>query len=111
MSMSTSILRPVVMPPELIGHPAPCDLFNASGVLLLRAGALIVHGRRDPSQPLRFLCPAAFAARISHAHPARELTRIAATLADDLVGALDPGRFLLRGRQRRVRRDDAGNGT
>lgn len=82
MSMSTSILRPVVMPPELIGHPAPCDLFNASGVLLLRAGALIVHGRRDPSQPLRFLCPAAFAARISHAHPARELSRIAATLAD-----------------------------
>lgn len=32
-------------------------------------------------------------------------------LADDLVGALDPGRFLLRGRQRRVRRDDAGYGT
>lgn len=79
---STSILRPVVIPPELIGQPAPCDLFNANGVLLLRAGALIAHGRQDPSQPLRFHCPVAFAARISHANPTRELSRIAGVLAD-----------------------------
>ncbi|WP_300451602.1 HD domain-containing phosphohydrolase [Accumulibacter sp.] len=81
MSM-TSILRPVVMPPELIGQAAPCDLFNASGVLMLRAGARIGHGRQDPSEPLRFHCPASFAARICHVNPARELSRIALALGD-----------------------------
>jgi len=78
--MSTSILRPVVMPAELVGQPAPCDLYNANGVLLLRAGALISRSRRDPSQPLRFHCPAPFAARLSHAQPSRELAGIAAGL-------------------------------
>ena len=80
--MSTAILRPVLMPSELIGQPAPCDLFSAGGVLLLRAGALIAPGRHDPTQPLRFHCPAAFAASLSHADPGRELSRIATGLGE-----------------------------
>lgn len=79
--MSTLILRPVVMPAELIGQPAPCDLYNANGVLLLRAGALISRGRRDPAQPLRFHCPAPYAARLSHAQPSVELAAIATQLS------------------------------
>lgn len=72
-----SILRPVLLPTDLVGRPAPCDLFSAGGLLLLRAGSPIIDGREDPSQPLRFHCPAPFAARICHANPTRDLVHIA----------------------------------
>nr|MBL8457096.1 hypothetical protein [Zoogloeaceae bacterium] len=41
--MLDSILRPVAVPPGLLGQPAPCDFFDVRGTLLLREGATINH--------------------------------------------------------------------
>ena len=76
-----ALLRPVVLPPELIGRRAPCDLFNALGVLLVRADAVIAFSVRHPFRPTRVFCPAKLAARISDVNPIAQLGRIGQALA------------------------------
>lgn len=75
-------LRPVVLPPELLGQRAPCDLYNALGVLLVRAEAIIGFSVRHPLRPTRVFCSARHAARISDFDPLAELGRIGQTLAE-----------------------------
>ncbi len=77
-----SILRPVMLPPELVGQAAPCDLFNARGLLLVRAGSLITvrAGAASPT-PMRVFCRAEAAATISDLDPLVELDRIGRKLA------------------------------
>lgn len=75
------MLRPVLLPPDLIGQRAPCDLFNALGVLLVRAGAVIGFSLRHPFRPTRVYCPADQAARISDVNPVVRLGQVGTTLA------------------------------
>ncbi len=76
-----SMLRPVILPEELIGKRAPCDLFNARGMLLVNAGSLITLGVRRPFRPTRVFCVAAQASRISDVNPIVELARANSELA------------------------------
>jgi hypothetical protein len=75
-----SMLRPVILPPELIGQRAPCDLFNARGILLAIAGSVISLDARSPLRPTCVFCPADEAAKISHVNPVSELARIQLSL-------------------------------
>lgn len=84
--MLDTLLRPVALPPHLLGGPAPCDFFNARGTLLLRAGATI--GATGGSR--RFFCPARHANRISPVNPLAGLDSIAHRL-ESLVDALEGG--------------------
>lgn len=77
-----ALLRPVVLPPDLIGKRAPCDLFNALGVLLVKADSVIAFSIRSPYRPTRVFCPAGLAARISDVDPIARLGRIGKALAD-----------------------------
>jgi HD-GYP domain-containing protein (c-di-GMP phosphodiesterase class II) len=76
------MLRPVVLPPDLIGKRAPCDLFNARGVLLVNADSVIGFSVRNPFRPTRVFCPADRAACISDANPIFQLTKIGKTFAE-----------------------------
>ena len=75
------IHRPVILPHELIGHRAPCDIFSARGTLMVKGGAVIPLRIQDPLQPLRIFCQAKEADRISDLDPFRELKRVSLSLS------------------------------
>ncbi|MBR0565528.1 HD domain-containing protein [Azoarcus sp. L1K30] len=85
--MVDSILRPVALPPGLIGQPAPCDLFDVRGTLLLREGVeispLMIAGYGER----RLYCRATQAMRVSDAEPLKVLRDIGNALAmlDELL--------------------------
>ncbi len=81
------ILRPVVLPAELMGKPAPCDLFNARGMLLVKSGTSIAPTlainvfARHPAQPIRVFCRDAQAHLVSDFNPIEELLEIGSRLS------------------------------
>lgn len=79
--MLDSILRPVSLPRRLLGAPAPCDLFNEKGTLLLRSGAPIPPHVEATHRLGRLYCRASQAAHISTADPISDLCELAAQLA------------------------------
>ena len=76
-----TLLRPVVLPVDLIGKFAPCDLFNARGVLLVSTDSVIGFSVRNPFRPTRVFCQADKAGRISEFNPFAELGQISKNLA------------------------------
>lgn len=76
------MLRPVVLPSDLLGHPTPCDIFNDRGVLWIKAGGTIPLSANDPSYSRRFFCRATEAGQISFLNPILELRRSANALSD-----------------------------
>ncbi len=76
------MLRPVVLPHDLIGHCTPCDIFNVHGAVWLKAGSTVPLSASDPSYSGRFFCRAAEAGQISHLDPIRGLQRVATGMAD-----------------------------
>jgi len=74
-------LRQVVLPPDLIGKAAPCDIFNARGALLVRQGAVISASVANPFGPTRVFCPSTQADRISNVNPIHELQLIGQSMA------------------------------
>lgn len=76
--MTELILRPVVMPHHLIGHPAPCDFFDAKGTLLLKMGSPISMGA---AQRCKFFCEADQADHISPGNPVAQLHKVGKTLS------------------------------
>ena len=75
------ILRPIELPQELLGKNAPCDLFNARGVLLIKAGAPIPAPAHDPLWPTRLFCTAEQAQMLSDADPALILPQVGVHLS------------------------------
>jgi HD-GYP domain-containing protein (c-di-GMP phosphodiesterase class II) len=75
------IHRPVVLPQELSGQRAPCDIFSARGTLMVKGGSVIPLRLQDPLQPLRIFCEAKEADRISDLDPFRELKRVSVALS------------------------------
>lgn len=75
------IQRPIELPLELLGQCAPCDLFNARGVLLIKAGAPIPALVHDPLWPVRLFCAAEHARMLSTADPASILRQVGARLS------------------------------
>ncbi|MEN6586966.1 MAG: HD domain-containing phosphohydrolase [Sulfuricella sp.] len=76
------MLRPVVVPHDLIGHRTPCDIFNARGAVWIKAGSTIPQSVGDPSYAGRFYCRATEAGQISFLDPIRGLQRVAGDLSD-----------------------------
>ena len=70
------LLRPVILPPDLIGQPMPCDVFSARGALMVKAGALISQRTHETLQPQRIFCQAEQAHYLSAFDPVTELARI-----------------------------------
>lgn len=82
--MLANVLRPVALPPALMGRPAPCDFFDARGTLLLRAGMPILpNAGGNAMQPggRRLYCHAEQAARISPADPINALRHVGEALS------------------------------
>ena len=77
----SALYRPIDLPLELLGKTAPCDLFNARGVLLIKAGAPIPALVHDPLWPVRLFCTAEHAHLLSTADPALVLQRVGARLS------------------------------
>jgi HD-GYP domain-containing protein (c-di-GMP phosphodiesterase class II) len=71
-----AIHRPIELPRELLGTLAPCDLFNARGVMLIKAGAPIPTLIHDPLWPVRLFCEAQHAQQLSNANPALQLQQV-----------------------------------
>jgi len=78
---ASPILRPIDLPLELLGKLAPCDLFNARGVLLIKAGAPIPALVHDPLWPVRLFCTAEQAHLLAAADPASILQQVGARLS------------------------------
>lgn len=78
---ASPILRPIALPLALLGKAAPCDLFNARGVLLIKAGATIPALVHDPLWPVRLFCAAEHAQLLSEADPARILQQVGTRLS------------------------------
>jgi len=76
-----SIYRPIELPLELLGQCAPCDLFNARGVLLIKAGAPIPALVHDPLWPVHLFCSAEHAQMLSTADPAYVLQQVGVRLS------------------------------
>lgn len=89
--MLSTILRPVALPPDLIGQPAPCDLFDARGTLLLRQGASISLRAETPHRPCTVFCAAEQAERISPADPIGRLREIGMALGQLADAAVQGG--------------------
>ena len=81
MFKTATILRPVSIPGSLYGQSMPCDLFNARGTLLLKAGTVLSQrtGAYMPSQ--RVFCQAHQAGKISKDNPAVRLNALAEDLS------------------------------
>ena len=75
------IHRPIELPQELLGQPAPCDLFNERGVLLIKAGRTIPALIHDPLWPVRLFCEAQHARQLCHADPAMQLQQVSECLS------------------------------
>ena len=78
--MLDTILRPVALPPHLLGHPAPCDFFDAKGTLLLKAGIPISPRAGQMPSTRRLFCRANQARRISTVDPIAQLCGVGRTL-------------------------------
>lgn len=76
------MLRPVVLPSDLIGHCTPCDIFNANGAVWLKAGNTIPQSASSPAYAGRFFCRADEADQISFLDPIRGLQGVANGLSD-----------------------------
>lgn len=85
--MADSILRPVTLAPGLVGKPAPCDLFDVRGTLLLREGVEISPSMSVGPSERRLYCRASQAPRVSDAEPLKVLRDIGTALAmlDELI--------------------------
>lgn len=79
------MLRPVVLPSDLIGHRTPCDIFNVNGAVWIKAGNTVPLSAGQPSYSGRFFCRAAEAGQISHLDPIRGLQWVASELSDIAV--------------------------
>ena len=77
----SAIHRPIELPAELHGQSAPCDLFNARGVLLVKSGTLIPSLIHDPQWPVRIFCEAKHAQHLSDVDPALQMQRIGRRLS------------------------------
>ncbi len=86
--MSASLLRPIVLPPTLAGQPAPCDLFDERGTLLLRQGNPLGESLLSTRATRRLYCQAAQAARLARQTPTRSLREVGETLVllETLIG-------------------------
>lgn len=71
-----NIHRPIELPRELLGTLAPCDLFNARGVMLIKAGTPIPTLIHDPLWPVRLFCEAQHAQQLSNANPELQLQQV-----------------------------------
>ena len=80
-SPRTQLFRPVVLPPNLIGQPMPCDVFSARGTLMVKAGALISQRTHETLLPQRIFCQADQAHALSGFDPVAELVRISQSLS------------------------------
>lgn len=76
-----TFFRPVILPPDLIGHAAPCDFFSARGTLVVKAGAMISQRAYDPFQAQRIFCEAEQAHHLSTLDPLTELQRVSQSLS------------------------------
>lgn len=76
------LFRPVVLPPDLIGHPTPCDIFSARGTLLLKTGSMISPRAHHPMQAQRIFCQAEQAHHISALDPINELKQVSLALSN-----------------------------
>lgn len=79
--MSTPQLRPLVLPPTLDGLPAPCDLFDAHGTLLLRAGHPLATALLNASASRRVYCQAQRVPHFARQAPLRTLRDVGEALA------------------------------
>lgn len=70
------IHRPIKLPRELLGKPAPYDLYNARGVLLIKAGAPIPMLIHDPLWSVRLFCEGRHAQQLSNANPIQQLQQV-----------------------------------
>ena len=77
-----NLYRPVILPPDLIGHPAPCDIFSARGTLVVKTGSVISQRAHDLMQPQHIFCQAEQAHHISTFDPIEDLKRISLALAN-----------------------------
>ena len=75
------IHRPIELPQELLGKLAPCDLFNARGVLLVKAATPIPALIHDPLWPVRLFCEARHAQQLSNTDPALQLRQVSLRLS------------------------------
>jgi HD-GYP domain-containing protein (c-di-GMP phosphodiesterase class II) len=75
------IMRPVLVPTELVGHRSPCDLFNANGAIWVKSGMVIPSRIHDPTYSGRFYCRAEEAARISSTEPLEQLRQVGMALS------------------------------
>lgn len=76
------MLRPVVLPPDLIGHRTPCDIFNVNGAVWIKAGNTVPLSASEPSYSGRFFCRATEAGQITVLDPIHGLQRVANGLSD-----------------------------
>ena len=100
------LFRPVILPLDLIGHPAPCDIFSARGTLVVKTGAVISQRAHDLMQPQHVFCQAEQAHYISTLDPINHGNR-AVQERPLIVGRIRPNRntklaVLLYGRRRSV---------
>ena len=75
-------LRPVTLPPNMIGQRLACDLFTAHGVLLAKADSVVSSSLQNQLQQIPVFCPADQAENISDFNPVSQLRRIAKTLSE-----------------------------
>ena len=76
------LFRPVILPLDLIGHPAPCDIFSARGTLVVKTGAVISQRAHDLMQPQHIFCQAEQAHYLSTLDPIEELKRVSLALSE-----------------------------
>jgi len=76
------LYRPVMLPPELIGQAAPCDIFSARGALIVKAGWVISQRTQDALQPQRLFCQAEEAHHLTTLDPIDELKNLSLALSN-----------------------------
>ncbi len=89
--MPEAIFRPVTLPPQLVGQPAPCDFFDARGTLLLRAGIHIEPRAASSLRSRRVFCEASHAERLVPGDPVRQLREVGRTLSGLAEAAIGGG--------------------
>lgn len=78
--MSTSMLRPIILPATLAGAAAPCDLFDGQGKLLLRQGHPLGQRMLAATNAPRFYCRATQVPQAARHAPLRILRDVGETL-------------------------------
>ena len=80
-ALLNNFYRPVILPPDLIGRAAPCDIFSVRGTLILKAGSMISQRAYAPFQPQRIFCQTEQAHHLSTLDPIEELKRVSRILS------------------------------